>query len=444
MFRRVIDECDAALRDPLGRSLVELLYGGVATEEELKQTGLAQPAIFAVELALCRLWQSWGVEPDIVCGHSIGEYAAAHVAGILSLADALALVAERGRLMQLLPPGGAMAAVFADEAAVAAVLETAGGDVSIAAINTPREVVISGPAAAVADVLRRFEAAGTTAQPLRVSHAFHSTLMRPMVPAFASTAAARSYEAPRLPVVSTVTGRKIEAGDFTSARYWAGQIEAPVRFAAATETLAAEGVTVFLEVGPTPILTGLARQTLAAEGHHFLGSLKPGEDDRRQLLLSLAVLYAEGADIDWAAVAVGSEARKVAVPGYPFQRRSYYLPPIVDAAAGDAAAPARNAHPYLGQRIRSAVLPAGTELHQAIFTAEQPKFLKDHQIFGEIISPAAAHLSMAFSAAGAGRALEDVAFTAPLVIQPDQPRTVQLIVDGGRPAGLPAGEPGGG
>jgi malonyl CoA-acyl carrier protein transacylase len=431
VFRRVIDECDAALRDPLGRSLVELLYGGVATEEELKQTGLAQPAIFAVELALCRLWQSWGVEPDIVCGHSIGEYAAAHVAGILSLADALALVAERGRLMQLLPPGGAMAAVFADEAAVAAVLETAGGDVSIAAINTPREVVISGPADAVAEALRRFEAAGTMAQPLRVSHAFHSTLMRPMVPAFASTAAARSYEAPRLPVVSTVTGRKVEAGDLTTARYWAGQIEAPVRFATATETLAAEGVTIFLEVGPTPILTGLARQTLAAEGHHFLGSLKPVEDDRRQLLQSLAVLYAEGADIDWAAVAIGSEARKVAVPGYPFQRRSYYLPPIVDAAAGDTAAPARNAHPYLGQRIRSAALPAGTELYQAIFTAEQPAFLKDHQIFGEIISPAAAHLSMAFAAAGAGRVLEDVAFTAPLVIQPGQPRTVQFIADGG-------------
>ncbi|WP_316976891.1 type I polyketide synthase [Shumkonia mesophila] len=434
VFRAAIEACDEALRQPLGRSLIDLLYGEDASEEELKQTGFAQPAIFAVEVGLARLWQSWGIEPDMVCGHSIGEYAAAHVAGILDLKDALALVAERGRLMQQLPAGGAMAAVFADEAAVAAMLAEVGpkggGEIAVAAINTPRETVISGSAKAVADVIKRFEAKGVVAHPLRVSHAFHSPLMRPIVGAFEAQAQTRRFEAPQLPVISTVSGVKIADGAFTTASYWANQIESPVRFAAAAEALAAAGATIFLEIGPTAILTGLARQTLSAEGHHFLGSLqKPGEDDRRQLLQSLAVLYAQGADVDWAKVSEGLGAHKAVVPGYPFQRKSFYLSPIADAAVGGAAVATGQSHPYLGQRIQSAALPAGTVLYQAVFTAEQPAFLKDHQIFGRIISPAAAHLSMALSAAGGGRMLEDVAFTAPLVVADGQPRTVQLIVE---------------
>lgn len=435
VFRAVIDACDEALRQPLGRSLIDLLYGEGASEEELKQTGFAQPAIFAIQVALSRLWHSWGIEPDAVCGHSIGEYAAAHVAGILGLEDALALVTERGRLMQQLPTGGAMAAIFADEAAVGAALHEAGADlasdIAIAAINTPRETVISGTAKAVADIVKRFEAKGIVAQPLRVSHAFHSPLMHSIVAPFEAQARTRRFAAPNLPVVSTVTGTKLQDGAFTTASYWASQIEAPVRFAAAAEALAADGITIFLEIGPTPILTGLARQTLPAEGHHFLGSLqKPGEDDRRQLLQSLAVLYAQGIDVDWAKVFAGRETGKAVVPGYPFQRKSYYRAPISDAAVGGLAVPTGGSHPYLGQRIQSTALPSETVLYQAVFTAEQPSFLRDHQIFGRIISPAAAHLSMALSATGGNWVLEDVAFTAPLVVEEGQPRVVQLIVEG--------------
>jgi acyl transferase domain-containing protein/NADPH:quinone reductase-like Zn-dependent oxidoreductase/NADP-dependent 3-hydroxy acid dehydrogenase YdfG/acyl carrier protein len=438
VFRAAIDACDQALREPLGRSLRDLLYGETATEDELKQTCFAQPAIFAMELGLSRLWQSWGILPDMVCGHSIGEYAAAHVAGVLSLEDALALVAERGRLMQQLPAGGAMAAIFADEATVGAALRALGAnlssDIAIAAINTPQETVISGTAKAVADIVKHFEAKGIIAQPLRVSHAFHSPLMRSIVAPFETLARTRQFSPPNLPIISTVTGAKLHDGAFTTPSYWASQIEAPVRFAAAIDSMATEGMTIFLEIGPTAILSGLARQTLPAEGHHVLGSLqKPGEDDRRQLLLSLAVLYAQGADVTWSALSEGGKVQKGSVPGYPFQRKSFYRPPIADAGVGGALVPAERTHPYLGQQIQSAALPAGTVLYQTVFTADQPTFLKDHQIFGKIISPAAAHLSMALSAAGGDWMLEDVTFTAPLVVAEGQSRTVQLIVEGDGP-----------
>jgi NADPH:quinone reductase-like Zn-dependent oxidoreductase/nucleoside-diphosphate-sugar epimerase len=197
------------------------------------------------------------------------------------------------------------------------------------------------------------------------------------------------------------------------------------------QTMAEDGIDIFLEVGPTPILTGLARQTADADDRVFLASLvKPGTDDRRQLLESVAQLYVRGADINWVALYGRTGTRKVPVPGYAFQRKIYYRMPIVDAAGGAMTASTEPSHRYLGQRIRSSVLPAGTVVHQALFTPDQPTFLKDHQIYGKIISPAAAHLSMAFAAAGGRRSLEDVSFTAPLVIEPNKPRTVQVIVNG--------------
>lgn len=429
VFRDAIDAVDAAIGDRLGRRLVDLLYGEDASDAELQQTGFAQPAIFAIELALYRLWESWGIVPDIVCGHSIGEYAAAHVAGILSFADAVDMVCERGRLMQSLPAGGAMAAVFAAEAVVAPMLRAEDG-VSLAAVNTPNDVVVSGPAPAVADLLARLEAAGIQSQPLKVSHAFHSGLMRPIVPQFEAVAA-RAFGTATLPIVSTVTARKAAPGELANPGYWARQIEAPVRFAAAAAALAKEGATVFLEYGPSPVLAGLARQSVPTEGRQFLGSLLRGGDDERQMLDSVARLYAAGAELDWKAIVRHAGGQRVAAPAYPFQRKDYYRAPIVDAGRNAApAAVAGASHPYLGQRVHSRLLPAGAALYQALFTAEEPKFLVEHQIFGKIISPAAAHLSMAFAAAGGRRTLEDVSFTAPLVIEPDSPRIVQLTIEG--------------
>ncbi|KQN15455.1 hypothetical protein ASE79_01405 [Sphingomonas sp. Leaf28] len=416
------------LADRLGRRLVDLLYGDGASDAELQQTGFAQPALFAVELALYRLLESWGVVPQVVCGHSIGEFAAAHVAGILSFDAAIEMVCARGRLMQALPDGGAMAAVFASEEKITQFL-TSSTDISLAAVNTPDDVVVSGPAEAVRVLLAELEQRGIRAQPLRVSHAFHSTLMQPMVADFAGVAA-RPFGSASMPIVSTVTGRRAGPDEMACADYWTGQIGATVRFAAAAAALAEDGVSQFLEYGPAPVLAGLAQQSIDPEGRQFLGTLVRGaDDDRRSTLQSLARLYASGVDIDWKAVYHRHRAR-VAVPTYPFQRTRYYRAPIVDAGRHAPIVSAGHAHPYLGQRIHSRLLPSGAALYQALFTAEAPLFLVEHQIFGVIISPAAAHLSMAFAAAGHGRGLEDVSFTAPLVIEAAAPRLVQLGMTG--------------
>lgn len=428
VFRATIDACDRAIGDRLGKRLLDLLYGADTSDTELQQTGVAQPAIFAVELALYRLWESWGVVPDLVCGHSIGEFAAAHVAGILGFEDAIDLVCARGRLMQSLPAGGTMTAVFASESVVAPLL-VPGAGVSIAAVNTPHDVVVSGPETAVAELVERLAASGIGAQSLRVSHAFHSELMRPIVAEFTCLAERTAGEAV-LPFFSTVSAARM-APDGLDARYWGAQIEAPVRFAAAAQAMAAEGATVFLEYGPATVLAGLAKQSVEGEGLQFLGSLQRGGDGRRAMLDSLARLYALGVDPDWKAVVTPMRAGRAAIPTYPFQRKRHYRAPIVDAGRhSGAAGAASGGHPYLGQRIHSRLLPKGAALYQALFTADSPAFLVEHQIFGKIISPAAAHLSMAFAAAGRGACLEDVSFTAPLVVEPEAARIVQLAIEG--------------
>jgi len=258
--------------------------------------------------------------------------------------------------MQALPVGGAMASIAAPEAEVAAAVArvaASGVPLSVAAINTPDDIVIAGPADSVAEVRRSFEAQGRRTQELRVSHAFHSPLMRPMVEAFAEVAAKVAYRPALLPMVSTVSGAKAGPSDLASAAYWAGQVEAPVRFAAAARTLAEDGVTMFLEIGAAPILTALARTSVEAEGRVFLPSLTrpaagavPDPDaDHRALALALAALYAHGAEIDWAGRDAAFNCRRVAFPGYPFQRKSYYVSPvrgggpIAPTAAPIAAAP---------------------------------------------------------------------------------------------------------
>src|SRR5207248_5517488 len=227
-FRRAVDRC-AELVDPyLDRPLASILYPSVGDESPLDQTAYTQPALFAIEYALAELWRSWGIEPAAVLGHSVGEYVAACVAGVLSLEDALKLVAARGRLIQALPAGGAMAAVAASEAQVLERL--AHSDVSIAAINAPDSVVISGDAAAVRRAVMRFEADGIRAEPLAVSHAFHSRLMEPMLDAFEKVAADVTSAPARIGFVSNVTGRLMRGG-FATPAYWRTHVRSTVRFA---------------------------------------------------------------------------------------------------------------------------------------------------------------------------------------------------------------------
>lgn len=326
VFRRTLDHCAERLASRLSQPLLSVLYPADGTRSPLDQTAFTQPALFAIEVALAELWRSWGVLPDAVIGHSVGEYSAAVVAGALRLEDGLALIAERARLMQALPDGGAMAAVFAGEERVAAALESAPGDVVIAGLNGPDSTVISGEAQAVRAVLGRLTAEGISSQPLSVSHAFHSPLLEPMLDAFEQAAAAITAQAPRLPLISNLTGQPFADGVAPDAAYWRRHARQPVRFAEGIRALSDIGCDVFLEIGPSPVLIGMGRRCLPDHADlEWLPSLKGGQADWQVLLSSLGRLYVRGVEPDWQGVDYGFAHRKVSVPAYPFERERYWI-----------------------------------------------------------------------------------------------------------------------
>ncbi|MCI0385375.1 type I polyketide synthase [Streptomyces sp. CNQ085] len=289
---------------------------GSAEAALLDRTGYAQAALFAVQVSLVELLRSWGMRPDCVLGHSVGEFAAAYAAGVFALPDAVRLVVARARLMQALPEGGAMAAIEATEEEVA-------GDVAVAAVNGPRSVVVSGTEGAVEAVLAEFRQRGRRATRLRVSHAFHSPLMKPVLDGFAAVADGITYRTPTVPAVSSVTGQALRDGDWTTARYWADQIVEPVRFHDALTTVTGpQGADRLLEIGPDPVLTAQAPAGTAVA----VSVLRRDRGEVTALLTALAEVFVHGMDIDWGALFAGTGARRVDLPTYAFRRRRYWLP----------------------------------------------------------------------------------------------------------------------
>jgi acyl transferase domain-containing protein/acyl carrier protein len=339
VFRAAIDRCAGVLDGLLERPLVELLHA--CSAEDLAQTGNTQPALFAVEWALAALWRAWGIEPAAVLGHSVGEYVAACVAGVMEVEDALRLVAARGRLMQALPAdAGAMVAVLADEVRVAD-LVAGHAEVSIAAVNGPGSVVVSGRRSAVREIAERLSAAGVRTHPLAVSHAFHSPLMAPMLEAFGAAAERVAFRAPVLPLVSNVTGAVLRGAP--TAGYWVEHVSAPVRFADGVATLARSlGCTAMLELGPRPTLLGLGRAVLPDHAGPWLASLRPERPDWEQMLGSLGALALGGGPVDWRRYDQPYGRQKTALPTYPFQRQRFWYSPGQVPAAGAAAADLEN------------------------------------------------------------------------------------------------------
>ncbi|MFH8258752.1 SDR family NAD(P)-dependent oxidoreductase [Streptomyces roseolus] len=333
-YAETFDEVVGVLDGLLKVSLREVIASG----ENLDRTGMTQPALFAVEVALYRLVESWGVRPDFVAGHSIGELAAAHVAGVLSLEDAARLVVARASLMDALPSGGAMVAVQAAEAEVLPLLE---GRVAVAAVNGPTSVVISGDEDAVLAVAEKLREQGRKTKRLTVSHAFHSPHMDGMLDDFRKEAAKLTYAEPTIPVVSTLTGRLAEGDDLRTAAYWADQVRGAVRFADAVGTLETAGVGVFLELGPDGVLSAMARDSVAADRVTAVPVLRRDRDEAQTFASALAAAFVHGAPVDWTRAFEGASPRQVALPTYAFQRQPYWVSGTPRAAAElPAASPA--------------------------------------------------------------------------------------------------------
>ncbi|MEU7134884.1 SDR family NAD(P)-dependent oxidoreductase [Streptomyces sp. NPDC046261] len=423
-----------------GRPLRAVLWAAEGSEDAalLHRTDVAQAGLFVFEVALARLLLSWGVRPDVLVGHSVGELAAAHAAGVLSEGDAVELVAARGRLMRHLPGNGAMVALDASESETARELADVPDlvdKVAIAAVNGPRSVVVSGEEEAVLAVADRFAGRGRRTTRLRAGHAFHSPLMRPMLAELGRVASRLTYRAPRIPVMSTVTGRQATGGDLCSAAYWVRHARETVRFGDAVHRLAHDGrVTAFAEVGPDAQLTAAAAASVAgeAEGPLFTAAARAGAPETETVLAALARLHVHGLPVDWHRVYAGSGARRVDLPTYPFQRQRYWLEDAAIPGTGPSPAVRDRGHPLLAQ---TTTVPGTQRLlctgHLSV--TAQP-WLRDHAVAGHALVPGAAFAEMVLHAGEACGLdlLEDLVLEAPLAL-PGSGDRVQVQVVLGEP-----------
>ncbi|MCX5409992.1 SDR family NAD(P)-dependent oxidoreductase (plasmid) [Streptomyces sp. NBC_00335] len=428
VFAEAFDAVVAELDRHLDRSLKGVVFEA-ADDADLNRTEFTQPALFAVEVALFRLAESWGVRPDFVAGHSIGELAAAHVAGVWSLADAARLVAARGRLMQALPSGGAMIAVQATEAEV---LPHLVDGVGIAAINGPSSVVVSGEEAAAEQVAGHFTGLGRKTKRLVVSHAFHSLLMDPMLAEFREIAAGLTYNAPRIPVVSNVTGKVAGTEELLSPEYWVRHVRDAVRFADGISALQEQGVTTFLEAGPDGVLTALAQEILDGADVQLATLQRRGRSETGTALTALGALHTAGVTLDWDSVFAATGARRVELPTYAFQRERFWLEEAAGAGAGDVsgAGLAGAEHPLLGAVTR---LPdSGGVLATGLLSVRTQPWLADHAVSGTILVPGAALVELVVRAGDevGANLLDELVIETPLVLPEKGGVRIQVVVAG--------------
>jgi len=424
-FRDVIDRCDTLLGPDANSRTLKTVLWSETSDPTIHDTAWTQPALFAVEYGLAQLWRSWGIEPAAVIGHSVGEYVAACVAGVFAFEEGLRLIAERGRLMGALPPGGAMAAVFAGPEVVAAAIAAKGNRVAIAAINAPENVVISGEATAVDALLEEFAQREVRGQKLFVSLAAHSPLVEPALDALEACARTVPMQAPSIPVAWNLTGTAgLESGSAPDAIYWRRHLREPVQFAAGIASLYRDGYRTFLEVGPHPTLISLTQQSLPNDSVCYLASLRRDKNDWDELLCSLAKLYVHGSPVNWEAVNRPYSGRRLSLPTYPFERQHYWLPSAKAGTPWQHPMPG-NTNPLLGSR-----LPAATPIFETVLKPEAPPYLSEHQVCGAVLVAAPVFLEMAQACARetfgqTSQAIEGFVIHEPLAL-PKEGRSVQI------------------
>ena len=431
-FRRAMEECDRIYREVEGTSLVDMLYGEDATSTAVDNTRYSQPLLFSIEYALTQMWRSFGVEPAVVIGHSVGEYVAACIAGVFELKDALRLVSLRGRLMAGAPGRGIMAAVAAAPEVVEPLLDGHRDRISLAALNAPDNTVVSGFADAMKSLMEEMDRRGLRYQELRVSHAFHSPQMEPVLDEFRRAISSTTIRDPKIPLISNATAAVAEPGLLTDPEYWVRHLRGTVRMSESLENLRGLGCAACLEIGPRPTLLSFAERCLGRDSPRAAASMRFRVPDMQAVSEAVSELYQAGIDLDWTAWDAPFGGRKVALPTYPFGGQRHWVEDGGSDRANETKAAAVVAgHPIIGQRLETPALPNAV-IFQAAVSRERHHFFPEHVILGVETAPGAALLSWVWLV---GRELfpdepfrlSEIQLTQPLILF-GADRTVQIIV----------------
>lgn len=432
VFQDAMNQCDRLFRPYLLKSILDLVYGADADEDTVAKTVFAQPLIFSVEYGLFQMWKDLGVKPELVMGHSIGEYAAAVAAGIMSLEDAVMLVSARGRLMDIAPGHGKMATIYAQEEVVNELLKGYEHSVCIAAKNAKENNVISGAAEDVEALVKKAEEVGYQAKELVVSHAFHSMLMEPILDNFYAVAKAVTFHEPTIRFVSSLYGKELEQGQTLDADYWTNHIRAEVDFYKAISSIDAKQNYLFLEVGSNRVLAALAKMTFG-DSQKIVSTLSMKQGEKEYLPQQISEVYASGVNINWNNLQFTGKKNwtKVTLPNYPYNKKKYWMELKYDRSIANVSLD--ECHPILGQRVDLST-EKDSVIYQTKFSATEPYFMSEHIIFDVSISPAAAHTSMLLSVMQdtsnpMSCSLQNMEFRAPLAAKGEEERQVQIYLE---------------
>ena len=421
VYRATIQECSEWLKPHWSEALEEVLWGRL--QQSLGQTRYTQPALFAIEYGLAQLWRSWGIEPWAVVGHSVGEYVAACVAGACEAKQGLELIAIRAELMQGCGGEAGMSAVWGTEAEAIEAIQGLEQRVSLAAVNGPESVVISGYVKELEEAETRLRKRGKRVQRLAVSHGFHSPQMEEMAGEWSKVVGGMKWSTPRIEWISTLTADRVREQDLQG-NYWQRQVREPVRFKAAIERVDRTGVEAFLEAGPGTTLTGLGQQTISGEGKLWLASLRSSRPDWEQMLDSAGKLWTAGAELNWSEFDRPYHRRRVSLPTYPFERQSYWLE--AQPAPAVMADGKQLLHPFLGTQVDLAG-DATMSIWESPLRIQDHPFLADHATAGAILFPLAGFLDLMTAVAPVG--LTDITIHEPLALNPAQTATLQVQRD---------------